>query len=71
MHDTLASEVAWKPSFVERTEIGFAHRNCTSQNETEATPASILDLIFIQGIPRRQEFQAIKHFAIFRRVRRA
>lgn len=38
--------------------------NCTSQNEVEASPIRTFDLIFIQSIPRRQEFQAIKQLAL-------
>ncbi|EFN68008.1 hypothetical protein EAG_08122 [Camponotus floridanus] len=42
--------------------------NCTSRNEIEASPIRTFDLIFIQSIPRQQEFEAIKQLAIFRRV---
>lgn len=45
--------------------------NCTSRNEVEASPIRTFDLIFIQSIPRQQEFRAIKQLAIFRRVCRA
>lgn len=51
--------------FVERTEIAESFSETAARDEAETSLVGTLDLIFIHGIPRRQESRAIKHSLSF------
>lgn len=56
-----------KVPFVKRTEIAesFSETAVVTRDGTGTSLVGILDLIFIHGIPRRQESRAIKHSLSF------